>query len=137
MIAKIFLQEYFLISPPQAGGRWRQHTKLATEWWKTSLETALVKRSAIYDWERTYRVVKVPATTFSRKKMIVQLDVFCTSMKHGIDSHMKCTSVITEENWWGVRGETKVMQKISEPGEFSSNRGHGVIFSFSTRSGEF
>ena len=67
-------------------------------------------------------------------KMVIQFDVFATSMKHQIYCHVKSTCVITVESWCRCQQNVKIFKNKLHPCEFSCCICHGSIFHFSARS---
>ena len=66
-------------------------------------------------------------------KMVIQLDVFATSMKHWIYYHVKSTYVIIIKSWCRGQRNVKILKNKLHPCEFSYCICHGSIFRFGAR----
>lgn len=64
-------------------------------------------------------------------KMVNQLNVFITSMKHQIYCHMKSSYVVAVENWSRCQSNVKIFKDEHHPCEFSCCVCYGLILHFS------
>jgi hypothetical protein len=125
-----------LISPPQAGGRRRQHAKLESKFMEGVLGNGLSEDISNLGLRRDITGGDGTCNNFFSNKVEIQFNVFGASVEHRIHSHVESTSIIAKQRRSSGWRNTKVTHEIGELGEFSCGRCHSSIFNLSTGPGD-